>query len=379
MSRIVSVWLPRWPILRMLAAQAKKPADKPIAPDEPFVLTVAGSGARASPLSTRPPKPRASLPANLWPMRGRKRNSCRCAPSTPPPTMRRCAGWRYGRRATRRPPRPMTRITAPTGFSSISKARRICSAAKHSLSPILPAGCKNFGLPARLAVASTPGAAWALSRFHAARLVCSAVAAGSRSAVAVADQGAAACAGHTRDACVGSASEPSARCSTNRARRLPRDFRTELLRRIDQALGRVDEPLVPVVAPPVYHSLRYLLEPIGTQDAVVALASRLMQTLIHVLTRDDVGARTLRLSLYRVDGAVEAIDIGADAADARRRPCGAAHRAQARSACGNAGRRRLWLRSDRPCRNARRAACRRTRPNSRHPPRMTTAPNAVRR
>ena len=41
-----------------------------------------------------------------------------------------------------------------------------------------------------------------------------------------------------------------------------------------------------VVAPPVYHCLRYLLEPVGTQDAVVALARRLMQTLAHVLTRD---------------------------------------------------------------------------------------------
>ena len=64
------------------------------------------------------------------------------------------------------------------------------------------------------------------------------------------------------------------------------------------------------MAPPVYHSLRYLLEPIFTQDAVVALASRLMHTLVHVLTRDDVGARALRLSLYRVDGAVETVDIG---------------------------------------------------------------------
>ena len=34
-----------------------------------------------------------------------------------------------------------------------------------------------------------------------------------------------------------------------------------------------------------------------------------MHTLMHVLTRDDVGARALRLSLYRVDGAVETIDI----------------------------------------------------------------------
>src|SRR5579864_5308183 len=44
MSRIVSVWLPRWPILRLLAAQAAKPSDKPVDPAEPFVLTVAGSG-----------------------------------------------------------------------------------------------------------------------------------------------------------------------------------------------------------------------------------------------------------------------------------------------------------------------------------------------
>jgi protein ImuB len=35
-----------------------------------------------------------------------------------------------------------------------------------------------------------------------------------------------------------------------------------------------------------------------------------MHTLVHVLTRDDVGARGLRLCLYRVDGAVETIDIG---------------------------------------------------------------------
>ena len=68
--------------------------------------------------------------------------------------------------------------------------------------------------------------------------------------------------------------------------------------------------LIPIVAPPVYHTLRYLLEPIITQEAIVALANRLMHILVHVLTRDDVGARALRLSLYRVDGAVETIDIG---------------------------------------------------------------------
>jgi protein ImuB len=83
-----------------------------------------------------------------------------------------------------------------------------------------------------------------------------------------------------------------------------------LLRRLDQALGRRHEPLIPVTAPPIYHSLNYLLEPIVSQQAILARACRLMQNLMHVLVRDEVGARALRLSLYGVDGTVEAIDIG---------------------------------------------------------------------
>ena len=47
-----------------------------------------------------------------------------------------------------------------------------------------------------------------------------------------------------------------------------------------------------------------------TQEAVIARTDRLMQTLANVLARDDAGARALRLCLYRVDGAVETVDIG---------------------------------------------------------------------
>ena len=168
---------------------------------------------------------------------------------------------------------------------------------------------QNLGLPARLAVAATPGMAWALARFH-----------GERCSLLPSGQEAEALARLPIEAL----RLPSETCTA--LRRLgfksvgalldkPRGpfaarFPATLLRRIDQALGRVDEPLVPVVTPPIYHSLRYLLEPILTQEAVVALASRLMQTLAHVLARDEVGARALRLSLYRVDGAAETVDIG---------------------------------------------------------------------
>jgi len=167
---------------------------------------------------------------------------------------------------------------------------------------------KNFGLPARLAIADTPGAAWAASRFHPERFI---ILSSGREAETLAPLP------------VEALRLSSEICAT--LRRLgfksvgallqkPRApfaarFSAKLLRRLDQALGRLDEPLVPIVPPPVYHSLRYLLEPIVTNDAVVALSSRLMQTLAHVLVRDDVGARTLKLSLYQVDGEVKTLAV----------------------------------------------------------------------
>ena len=167
----------------------------------------------------------------------------------------------------------------------------------------------RFGLPARLAVADTPGAAWALSHFHQAPLV---VLPSGRQAAALETLPIAALrlSPETRNGLrrlgfktVGSLiDKPRAPFAAR--------FAAELLRRLDQALGRSDEPLIPIVAPPLYHSLNYLLEPIVTAEAVVARASRLMQNLVHVLVRDDVGARALRLCLYRVDGAVETVDIG---------------------------------------------------------------------
>ena len=45
MPRIVSVWLPRWPILRFLATQASAPLGcAPVDPARPFVLAADVSG-----------------------------------------------------------------------------------------------------------------------------------------------------------------------------------------------------------------------------------------------------------------------------------------------------------------------------------------------
>ena len=167
---------------------------------------------------------------------------------------------------------------------------------------------EHFALPGRLAVAATPGAAWAAAHFHPARLC---ILPSGQEAEALAPLPVEAlrlapeiCATLRR---LGFKSV-GALLDKPRAPFAAR-FSAQLLRRLDQALGRRDEPLVPVVPPPVYHSLRYLLEPIVSQEAVIALSRRLMGTLTHVLIRDDVGARALKLSLYRVDGEVKTLEI----------------------------------------------------------------------
>jgi protein ImuB len=168
---------------------------------------------------------------------------------------------------------------------------------------------KAFGLPARLALAETPGTAWAVSHF--ARTGPAIVEAGDEAetlaplpveALRLATETAITLRrlGFKRiGALIGKSRAPFA------AR-----FEKELLLRLDQALGTSSEPLSLLAPPPVYVRTRSLLEPISTEDAIIVAATRLMQDLVPKLEADGVGARNLTLSLYRVDGLVQAIDAG---------------------------------------------------------------------
>jgi protein ImuB len=167
----------------------------------------------------------------------------------------------------------------------------------------------RFGLPGRLAIADTAGAAWALSRFHPASAV---ILPSGQEAEAIAPLPVAALR-LSFDTCTTlrrlGFKHVGALIDKPRAPFAAR-FPADLLRRLDQALGRTAEPLPLIVPPPVYHSLRYLLEPIVTQEAIVAVATRLMKDLMHALVRDGAGARALRLALYRVDGEVTTLELG---------------------------------------------------------------------
>ena len=233
--------------------------------------------------------------------------------------MPRCAALRCGRRVTRRPPRRGAQISsakisateqngADGFFLDIEGAAHLFGGEDRLIAD-LAGRLDRFGLPARIAVAATPGTAWALSRFHRSPAL---VLPSGQEATALAELPIEALrlSPETRIALRRLGFKSVGAIMDKPRAPFAARFTAELLRRLDQALGRVDEPLVPVIAPPLYHCLHYLLEPVITQQAIVARIRRLMQTLVHVLTRDDVGARTLRLCLYRVDGAVETIDVG---------------------------------------------------------------------
>src|SRR5262249_23501125 len=74
-----------------------------------------------------------------------------------------------------------------------------------------------------------------------------------------------------------------------------------LLLRLDQALGRAPEPLVPAQSSPVYCAQAAFAEPIVSHAHVLEAATRLLHHLADDLAHDAKGARVLRLMLFRVD------------------------------------------------------------------------------
>ncbi len=169
--------------------------------------------------------------------------------------------------------------------------------------------CRRFGYTARVAVAGTPGAAHALARY-------------GREAVTIVPTGG--------EAQAISALPPAAlRLSPDAitaAQRFGFDRIADLLpmprgplarrlglasvTRLDAALGRVAEPIVPVVPKETPVAKRRLLEPIGTAEAIEQVIADLLADMILLLQARGRGVRTLVLLLERIDGSEQRLAIG---------------------------------------------------------------------
>ncbi|RJF87372.1 DNA polymerase Y family protein [Oleomonas cavernae] len=163
------------------------------------------------------------------------------------------------------------------------------------------------GFRARAAIASTVGCAWAMAR-HGRQAI---VAPGEEAAVLaplplVALRLAPETVAALATAGLKTVGDLMARPRAPLAAR----YGEGLIRRLDQALGRQDEPISPRRPVPEHMAERRFAEPISLEAHVLQVIAALGDRLGHGLEAEGLGARKLEASLFRVDGAVRRIVVG---------------------------------------------------------------------
>ncbi len=174
----------------------------------------------------------------------------------------------------------------------------------------------NADIPARLAIADTPVAAWALARHAPA-------------SEAIAPTGA------TREALAGLPIEalrlePAALILLRRfglkrigdlyglpraglARRFRGEAGLRVVERLDRALGVLADPLVPQRPAPLYRAWQVFAEPLIDMDGIAYQLPALAETLAAQLDQAGLGVRKLSLVGFRVDGRTTVIQAGLSA------------------------------------------------------------------
>ncbi len=164
------------------------------------------------------------------------------------------------------------------------------------------------GIAGQAAIADTPGAAHALARYAAERVTISppgetaALAALPVAALRLEPEAVATLRRLGLDRVADLAALPRAP--------IARRFGAGVLLRLDQALGRVAEPITPVVPPDMPQARLAYPEPLLTADSFVAVIARLVGQVCTQLEQAGLGARRLNLLFERVDGTVATIRVG---------------------------------------------------------------------
>lgn len=87
-------------------------------------------------------------------------------------------------------------------------------------------------------------------------------------------------------------------------------FGADLLRRLDQALGREREAIAPRLPAPALSAERRFAEPLSLVADIERTVVSLAGSLAEALERRGEGARLIGLSLYRADGHVTRVEVG---------------------------------------------------------------------
>ena len=164
------------------------------------------------------------------------------------------------------------------------------------------------GIACRAAIAETPGAAWAMARYGADPTAL--VAAGAAAALRPLPVAALRLDAATVSALRRLGFERIGQLVDAPRAPLALRFGLPLIRRIDQALGDVGEPIEPIAPPnPVAARLAFP-EPLLTREALSHAIARLTALVCAELERRGAGARRLDLIFERIDRTQQAIRMG---------------------------------------------------------------------
>jgi protein ImuB len=315
MKRIVSVWLPLWPIERMRrATPAAVPEDRPLALIEPGAhgIRITAVNAKAAADGVRVGEAladaRAALPALL--ARPAEPRHDRVA-------LLKLARWcgRYG---------PARNADGADGlWIDVTGSAHLFGGEERLLEDLL-GKLARFGVTAQAGLAGSFGAAHALARFAPPRRV--------------PDKHNEACWRYDFASAIAAPGQAEARLASlpveslrlaprtvlllkrlglrriGQLYRLPRAslnrrFRSAeateaVLLRLDQALGVKSEPLTAMIEPPALYVQRAFPDPLISSAGLEAETERLAVELCASLEARSLGARRVHLSLYRSDGTV---------------------------------------------------------------------------
>jgi protein ImuB len=305
MKRVISVWLPAWPITRL--ARAHRGA---VPRDQPFALVVSGAhGLTISAVNAAAAREgvvvgtaladaRAALPSLI--SRPAELEADRIA-------LLRLARWagRYG---------PNRHVDGADGlWIDITGVAHLFGGEENLLDDLTRRlasfGVPSFGVSVQAGLADTPGAAHALARFGCPQGAAWAIAPEALTREAIAPLPVEAL---RLDA-------PRVlllkRLGLRRIGQLydiPRDslarrFRSKeaasaVLTRLDQALGLLSEPRRPMQTPPVLSVMRAFSDPLISSGPLETAAGELCAELAAALSAKGLGAKAVRLALYRADG-----------------------------------------------------------------------------
>ena len=184
---------------------------------------------------------------------------------------------------------------------------------ERALADSLREGLDRLGLTSRTALANTPGAAWALARYGKEKLTVAPAAAGPeglKDMLAELPVAALRLDPAVVEAMSSFGLDKIHALFDLESVDLGRRFGFDLPRRIDQALGLREEPLVPL-RPILPREVRLAFaEPVARAEDVWAATEQLLGDLCRLLQRTGEGARRLRLVCCRVDGRPQNLVVG---------------------------------------------------------------------